>query len=88
MSARRRPPGFWLTLTASRPRDQVAALPIEQQAKLAHIVFGAVADRLTDCGIAPDLVATAATDLGHELLRLDGSPPRVFALDPRDLKRK
>jgi hypothetical protein len=39
------------------------------QATLAH-KFGEAADRLVDCGIAPDLVATAAGDLGREFERL------------------
>ena len=78
--------GFHLTLKATAPRNQIAALPAEDQANLAYDAFGAIADRLTECGIDPDLVATAASDLGHKLSRLDGSPLRVVRLS-HNLKR-
>jgi hypothetical protein len=78
-----RKPGFYLTLKATTPPNQIAALPAVDQANLAHKAFGALADKLTECGIAPDLVATAALDLGYELAKLDGSPPRVVRIDPR-----
>jgi hypothetical protein len=67
-------------LKATVARDQIAALAAEQQAELAYDVLGGVADKLTESGIDPDLVATAAWDLGHQLYRLDGSPVRVVRL--------
>jgi hypothetical protein len=67
-------------------RERIAALPAEDQAQLAYDTFGAMADRLTDFGFAPDLIATAVSDLGHELSRLDGSPARVFKI--RDIRKK
>jgi hypothetical protein len=69
--------GFHLTLKAPAPRNKIAALPAEDQANLAYDAFGAIADRLMECGIDPDLAATAALDLGNKLSQLDGSPPRV-----------
>jgi hypothetical protein len=79
MSTQRKP-GLRLTIKATAPRNQIAALPAKDQANLAYDAFGAIADKLTDCGIDPDLVATAASDLGHKLSRLDGSPRRVVRL--------
>jgi hypothetical protein len=73
-------PEFRLTLEATVSRDQMAALPITDQASLAYDLFGAVADKLTECGIAPDLVAGSACDLATTLARLDGSPRRVARL--------
>jgi hypothetical protein len=75
-----------LTLKATAPRHQIAALSAEAQANLAYDVFGAVADKLTECGIDPDLVAATAQDLAHKLSQLDGSPPRVVRRPP-NLKR-
>jgi hypothetical protein len=75
--------GFHVTLKSSVPREDVAALPITDKVELAYAVLGGVADQLADFGIDPDLVAGAAWDLGHELTRIDGSPPRVFRLNPR-----
>jgi hypothetical protein len=72
--------GFYLTLKATVPHDQIVALSAKDQATLAYDAFGAIADRLTECGIDPDLVATAAWDLGQKLLLLDGSPLRVVRL--------
>jgi hypothetical protein len=76
----RRKPGFHLTLKPAVSRDRIAALSATQQADLAYDVLGGVADKLTESGIDPDLVATAAIDLGRKLERLDGSPPRVVRL--------
>jgi hypothetical protein len=77
---KQRKPGFLLTVKATVPRDQIAALDATVQANLAYDLLGGAADKLTEYGIAPDLVATAAEDLGRTLLRLDGSPPRVYRL--------
>jgi hypothetical protein len=77
--------GFRLTLKATASRNQIEALPAKDQADLAYDVFGAVADQLTDYGIDPGLIAHAASDLGFELKRLDGSPRRFVRL-PGSLK--
>ena len=73
--------GIHLTLKPTVSRERIAALPIEDQAELAYDVLGGIADHLAECGIAPDLVAHAATDLGYKLTKLAGGPPRVFRFD-------
>jgi hypothetical protein len=59
-------------------REELGRMPADRQAGLAYDAFGHVADRLVEMGFAPDLVATAASDLGCELVALDGSPSCVF----------
>jgi hypothetical protein len=59
-------------------REELGRMPADRQAGLAYDAFGHVADQLVEAGFEPDLVATAAWDLGQELMALDGSPSRVF----------
>lgn len=68
-------PEIFCALTTSMPRQQIAALSVEQKADLAYRALGSVADALAERGIELDLVARAALDLGSKLD--PGTPARV-----------
>ena len=76
------------TVTFKLPRVPVASLSNVQKANLAYDAFGQLADWLADHGIDPDLVATAASDLAHQLTTLDGTPRRVVRLEGRATRLK
>jgi hypothetical protein len=79
--------GIHAVIKPTVSHDKIAALSIETKANLAYDVLSGIATQLEDVGIDPDLVASAAWDLGHELIRRDGSPPRVFRLNSKPVQK-
>ena len=62
---------------------EVQKLPPVDQAEAAYDLLGHVTDRLADFGFDPSVVACAAGDLAHELIKLAGGPVQVVRTDPR-----
>lgn len=67
-------------VTVTYTREELSRMPPEDQAEVAHRTLSYVVDQLTEAGFEHDLVATAANDIGLEMLRLDGTPIRVIRL--------
>ena len=62
---------------------KVQKLPVTEQADATYTLLGRVADALADFGCDPSVVAHAASDLAHDLVKRDGGPVKVVRLDPR-----
>jgi hypothetical protein len=68
-------------ITCGLTPDDVRKLPAAQQADAIHEVLGGATDALGDLGFDLNVIAHVTWDLAHELVNLDGGPPKVFRAD-------
>ena len=64
-------------ILCGRTVEEVQRLPIAEQADSIYQLLGRITDALADQGYSPAMIAQAVYDLGHELIKRDGTPIEV-----------